>query len=1465
MPAKEQTWRDVKLMHVIFGVSSLGMLIATIWMLAQDHTREWKTYQRNFRDVDLWMTAGRVDQVLTQQYYDRERELLAKLDEAKAAPLDRAQVAQFIATAEEYDADFNPDEINAAAERAASEPSAQRRANVLALLDDVVATARLREDNASRRMRFARADLDVVNSALALDIDHGRPAAEIARRQMEVDRQQAIVDERVAEYERANTFRRQLQSIIARITAEEQEAQKQYNDFQAELAQLHTSLEEREIGVLGHILKWPILSAFNSPDRIEQVWLPDLTIDYNFSDVARFDRCVTCHQGIDRTAPGSATEPFIEHEHFVVVELATPDAMPIFEDAEGREVRPTVGNLNDFLQATYGMQLSREGMLDRDAITINVLYPEGPAARAGIIQGDAIERVGDARLLNKAMALEYLINRVTWGQPLTLTLRRGLPHPYSSHPRLDLYLGSLSPHKINDFGCTICHEGQGSATAFRWAAHTPNDPLQREQWRREYGWVSNHYATLGITHLWDFPMYPQRFVESSCIRCHHDVVELYPSERFPDPPAPKLVDGYELIKTFGCFGCHEINGYDGPDHRIGPDLRTEPQFYAAALQLLADVSLTDEERQLVRQVVAQPTTNAPRMLLSEKVLARHQRAEAGDDEPLHPESVALARMLGDEVATPGKLRKVGPSLRYIDKKVSFDFLYSWIREPKDFRPTTRMPQFFGQHDHLAPQPKVDEHGSVVTDEAGHPVLEPTSGLLDSERYEPVEIYAITEYLVKQSQPFEYLDMPAEADADRGKLLFETRGCLACHQHHDFPDMTSENSTFGPDLSRLGAKLSTKGEDGRKWLYTWLRNPSAYHARTTMPNLFLDVYTETVNGQSVEVDPAADITEFLFASSQPWEPGQVPQVSELEAALNDLAREYLRGVFTGTQTERYLSEGIPSEVGRDLIGDERLLVGEITLEKKLEYVGSKTLTKYGCAGCHDIPGFELAKPIGTGLADWGRKDTSQLAFELIGQYLASGHADGHDDHGGGAHVDMHELVADLDPDTGFYTHALLSHQREGFIWQKLREPRSYDFRKTENKRYNERLLMPKFPLDDDQIEAIITFVLGLVAEPPASQYVYDPPPRQRAINEGRFVLDQFNCGGCHTLEMDRWTFDFDPATFTHEFGSPGAYDFDFLTPHFRPQEIIESKQVDIRGLGRATVTGMPLVDGAGNVIEDEHPDEGFPVNYFALWKPEVINGETWLVGGTSLTIPSHRIVQQRPPLGGELARYLFPRVLARATDPNVQPSEAWGWVPPPLAGEGKKVRGDWLHQFLLEPYRIRPSAVLRMPKFNMSSRDAAKLVDYFAAVDGADYPYEFNPRQQPLQTPTPSEERQRLADAFKIVTDNNYCVKCHLVGDYVPPGSVQALAPNLDGVHGRLRAEFLERWLAFPKSELPYTGMPNNFEKPAPQELFPGTRMEQLQAVVDLLLNYDAFAKQEKSIKGLVRTPVEGEEAGAGGQ
>ena len=78
-------------------------------------------------------------------------------------------------------------------------------------------------------------------------------------------------------------------------------------------------------------------------------------------------------------------------------------------------------------------------------------------------------------------------------------------------------------------------------------------------------------------------------------------------------------------------------------------------------------------------------------------------------------------------------------------------------------------------------------------------------------------------------------------------------------------------------------------------------------------------------------------------------------------------------------------------------------------------------------------------------------------------------------------------------------------------------------------------------------------------------------------------------------------------------------------------------------------------------------------------------------------------------------------------------------------------------------------------------------------------------------------------------------------DYSPGGDLKTgLAPRLDRVAGRIRPEYLRRWLANPKSQLPYTAMPVNFppEKSMGQEIYPGASVEQLDAVLDLLINYD---------------------------
>ena len=507
-----------------------------------------------------------------------------------------------------------------------------------------------------------------------------------------------------------------------------------------------------------------------------------------------------------------------------------------------------------------------------------------------------------------------------------------------------------------------------------------------------------------------------------------------------------------------------------------------------------------------------------------------------------------------------------------------------------------------------------------------------------------------------------------------------------------------------------------------------------------------------------------------------------------------------------------------------------------------------------------------------MTDWGRKQESLLAFEQVGRFVEASNKD--------------NKAAKQDPDRAFYHEALSAKRREGFLWQKLRDPRSFDYQKAQNKGYHEHLLMGQFEFTPQQREAIMTFVLGLVAEPPAAKYVFAPDKPTRAIVEGRKVLDKYACASCHVLEMEQWTFEFDPELIDEPFPMEGH---EFLRPRMSPEQLTASAAIDPRGLGQVTIGGMPQVgeDGLPLMVDDDIDDrdnEAFLYS-FTLWEPAAINGQIWPVGGADLLLWSSelgatagastgwagqfdvryfgsRLTAIRRPVGGQFSRFLFPTALsdARAAGSSAAGPEAWGWLPPPLVGEGAKVQPAWLHAYLLAPHPIRPAAVLRMPRYNFSPGEAGKLVDYFAATAGVEFPY--MPPISPRNATTGDVAKQR-DEAMRMVADTQtYCAKCHLVGDFSPGGRVRTiLAPNLADVQQRLRPEYLRRWLADPKSVLPYTGMPDNF--PATGESvdparFPGSSVEQLEAVRDLLLDYDRYISGRVSIRAMIESNVEAE-------
>jgi mono/diheme cytochrome c family protein len=246
-----------------------------------------------------------------------------------------------------------------------------------------------------------------------------------------------------------------------------------------------------------------------------------------------------------------------------------------------------------------------------------------------------------------------------------------VPQPFKKHPVPEL----LTIHKPEVYGCTPCHRGQGAALTAGFA-HGNED----------------HYR--------ENPLLKGKDVWASCNECHENQSAL----NF----APEFTHAKRVMIESGCHGCHEIKGY------------------------------TD-------------------------------------------------------------LPKIGPELGRVSRKTGAEWMYRWVKNPKDYNPHTRMPNF---------------------------------------RFTDEQAEAIAAYLVDASNKNQF-DLPrgsfAGGDAKRGKNLVETIGCTGCHAIGDNTKVRETRGTsydIAPELTRVGSKVSPE------WMYDWIRNPRRYNPTTKMPNLRL---------------------------------------------------------------------------------------------------------------------------------------------------------------------------------------------------------------------------------------------------------------------------------------------------------------------------------------------------------------------------------------------------------------------------------------------------------------------------------------------------------------------------------------------------------------------------------------------------------------------------------------------------
>src|SRR5438128_1415078 len=158
----------------------------------------------------------------------------------------------------------------------------------------------------------------------------------------------------------------------------------------------------------------------------------------------------------------------------------------------------------------------------------------------------------------------------------------------------------------------------------------------------------------------------------------------------------------------------------------------------------------------------------------------------------------------EELAKIGGVTSIAPSLRRIGAKVDHGWLVRWIKNPHEFRPRTRMPNFM-----------FDEEQAVQI-----------AAFLLSDTKQPSE-----EWLAAHPAP---AGAAGTELAAKGKALVESIGCRGCHAitEDEVAGQLGANKDIAPNLAKVAETTDAR------WIYHWLKNPRGYSAVARMPSLRL---------------------------------------------------------------------------------------------------------------------------------------------------------------------------------------------------------------------------------------------------------------------------------------------------------------------------------------------------------------------------------------------------------------------------------------------------------------------------------------------------------------------------------------------------------------------------------------------------------------------------------------------------
>ena len=349
----------------------------------------------------------------------------------------------------------------------------------------------------------------------------------------------------------------------------------------------------------------------------------------------------------------------------------------------------------------------------------------------------------------------------------------GAPQPFRTHPHIY--------HDVEEFGCTICHEGQGLATEYK--------------------------ESIGKVKYWDKPIFPREYMEASCAKCHKETNV---------PQADILNLGRRLIRESNCVGCHAIEGYDKQwiPRLDGVGAKVNRQWLVAWLKnpksyfaktRMPNFLLQDDEADVLADFLlggdkAQPDGGLeplPAKLASAKDDQKAKMAELGSTRFKEARCISCHPI-------NGKGGYVATDLGKVASKASAEWLYNYIKNPKRFSPGVVMPRYrFTEED-----------------------------LVDVVAYMESEF---KDYDLEAPPPHS----PDPAFYEKGLAVFKKYNCGGCHELSS----AGKPEEMAPELTSIGSKKLFEIEFGKSgieqtlpyYIDTKLNNPRAFLPASKMPS------------------------------------------------------------------------------------------------------------------------------------------------------------------------------------------------------------------------------------------------------------------------------------------------------------------------------------------------------------------------------------------------------------------------------------------------------------------------------------------------------------------------------------------------------------------------------------------------------------------------------------------------------